>query len=51
MQIGAQPSSDDQQITIDELEIFNRALDASEIRGIWTAGGSGKCKPASGAIK
>jgi hypothetical protein len=51
MQIGSQPSSDDQQITIDELDVFNRALDASEIRGIWAAGSSGKCTPTPGALK
>jgi hypothetical protein len=30
---------------IDELEIFNRALSASEIRAIFLAGSAGKCKP------
>jgi len=30
---------------IDELEIFNRALSASEIAAIFNAGAAGKCKP------
>ena len=30
---------------IDEVEIFNRALDASEIQAIFDAGSAGKCKP------
>jgi hypothetical protein len=30
---------------IDEVEIFNRALSASEILAIYNAGSSGKCKP------
>ena len=30
---------------IDEVEIFNRALSAGEIQGIYTAGPAGKCKP------
>jgi hypothetical protein len=32
---------------IDEVEIFNRALSASEIQAIFTAGSAGKCKPAA----
>ena len=32
---------------IDEVEIFNRALDNSEIKGIFDAGSSGKCKSGS----
>jgi hypothetical protein len=31
---------------IDEVEIFNRALAQTEIRGIYRAGSAGKCKPA-----
>ena len=30
---------------IDEVEIFNRALSASEIQAIDNAGSAGKCKP------
>ena len=30
---------------IDEVEIFNRALDEAEIRAIYEAGSAGKCKP------
>jgi hypothetical protein len=30
---------------IDEVKIFNRALDASEIQAIFDAGSAGKCKP------
>jgi YVTN family beta-propeller protein len=30
---------------IDEVEVFNRALSATEIRSIFNAGGAGKCKP------
>jgi Concanavalin A-like lectin/glucanases superfamily len=30
---------------IDEVDVFNRALSASEIQAIYTAGGAGKCKP------
>ena len=30
---------------IDEVEIFNRALDALEIQAIFDAGSAGKCKP------
>jgi hypothetical protein len=51
MQIGSQPSSDDEPITIDELTIFNRALNSSEVRTIWAVGGSGKCKPSPGVSK
>ena len=32
---------------LDELEVFNRALNASEIQAIYTAGSAGKCKPFS----
>jgi hypothetical protein len=34
---------------IDEAEIFNRALSASEIQAIFNAGGAGKCKPGTGS--
>lgn len=30
---------------IDEVELFNRALDSTEIRSIWDADSLGKCKP------
>ena len=30
---------------IDEVEIFNRALSATEIQAIFDAGSAGKCKP------
>jgi hypothetical protein len=33
------------EIAIDELEIFNRALAASEVNDLYMAGPSGKCKP------
>jgi hypothetical protein len=33
---------------LDEIDIFGRALDASEVRAIFEAGGAGKCKNASG---
>ncbi len=32
------------EIAIDELELFNRALSASEIQAIYNAGNSGKCR-------
>jgi hypothetical protein len=32
------------EIAIDELELFNRALDSAEILSIWLAGDLGKCK-------
>jgi Concanavalin A-like lectin/glucanases superfamily len=32
---------------IDEVEVFNRALDASEIQAIVNAGSAGKCKPSN----
>ncbi len=35
---------------IDELEIFNRALSASEVQAIYTAAQSGKCKPTGLAV-
>ncbi len=35
---------------IDEVEIYNRALSASEIEDIFNAGGSGKCKRSSAMV-
>jgi len=35
---------------IDEVEIFNRALTATEIKAIYDAGSAGKIKPASGPV-
>jgi hypothetical protein len=34
--------------TIDEVEVFNRALTAPEIQAIFNAGNAGKCKDADG---
>jgi hypothetical protein len=51
LEIGTQPSSLDQPITLDELEIFNRALDSSEVRSIWAADRFGKCKTLPGGLK
>ena len=45
LEIGWQPSSVDEPIAIDELEIFSRALSQSELGAIANAGSSGKCKP------
>lgn len=39
------PPSSRGEIAIDELELFNRALDQSEIQAIFNAGSAGKCKP------
>jgi hypothetical protein len=47
LEIGWQPSSIDEPITIDELEIFNRALLQSEIQSLVNAGSAGKCRPDS----
>ena len=44
LDIGDVPASTDQPITIDELEFFNRALDASEIKAIYEAREAGKCR-------
>lgn len=44
LEIGWQPGTSDEPITIDELEIFNRALLQSEIQSIVNAGNAGKCK-------
>jgi hypothetical protein len=45
LEIGQQPSTIDEPITIDELEIFNRALSQAEIQTIFGAQSEGKCKP------
>ncbi|GIU81022.1 MAG: hypothetical protein KatS3mg006_0086 [Pyrinomonadaceae bacterium] len=50
IQIGYQPSSVDEPIAIDELEIFNRALTQQEIQAIYNAGPAGKCKPGQAKI-
>lgn len=44
LEIGWQPGTIDEPITIDELEIFNRVLLQSEIQSIVNAGNAGKCK-------
>jgi hypothetical protein len=44
MMIGYQPSSADEPITIDELEIFNRALTAQEVQHLYSFGSAGKCR-------
>jgi hypothetical protein len=38
------------EIAIDELELFNIALDQSAIAGIYNAGSAGKCKPSLGRL-
>ncbi len=43
LEIGWQPGTIDEPITIDELEIFNRALLLSEVQSIFNARSSGKC--------
>jgi concanavalin A-like lectin/glucanase superfamily protein/HYR domain-containing protein len=45
LEIGSQPGSIDEPITLDELEIFSRPLAASEINTLFNAGSAGKCKP------
>lgn len=45
LRIGNNPLDPHWNITIDELEIFNRELDYSEIFSICNAGSFGKCKP------
>jgi hypothetical protein len=45
LEIGWQPSTLDEPISLDELEIFSRALMLQEIQGIFNAGPAGKCKP------
>jgi hypothetical protein len=47
LEIGWQPGSLDQPISIDELEIFNRTLLQSEIQSIANARSAGKCRPGS----
>ncbi|HEX9670578.1 MAG TPA: LamG domain-containing protein [Thermoanaerobaculia bacterium] len=44
LEIGWQPGTIDEPITIDELEIFDRALMPQEIQDIVNAGSAGKCK-------
>lgn len=45
LRIGYHPQSPDWNIKIDELEIFDRALDPTEVNAIWNADSLGKCKP------
>ena len=46
--VGASPLGDNQPWWggLDEIEIFNRALDPAELAAIYQAGPAGKCKPA-----
>ncbi|MEA2162780.1 MAG: hypothetical protein QOK37_907 [Thermoanaerobaculia bacterium] len=44
LEIGWQPGTVDEPITLDELEIFNVALPLSDIQSIYNAGPGGKCK-------
>jgi hypothetical protein len=39
------PTTGATEIGIDELELFNRALSLSDIKGIFSAGPAGKCQP------
>jgi concanavalin A-like lectin/glucanase superfamily protein len=48
LEVGWQPSTLDEPITIDELEIFNVALGAADIQAIYGAGSAGKCKCTTG---
>lgn len=48
LEIGWQPSTLDEPITIDELEIFNVALAAADVQAIFNAGSAGKCKCVTG---
>jgi hypothetical protein len=50
LEIGWQPGTIDEPITIDELEIFNRVLLQSEIQSIVNAGSGGKCRQPCPAI-
>jgi CSLREA domain-containing protein/uncharacterized repeat protein (TIGR02543 family) len=53
LEIGWQPSTVDEPIIIDELEIFNRALGPQDIFAIFNSGSAGKCKcvqPPSGMV-
>jgi hypothetical protein len=45
--IGGRPDDYSSQEYIDEVEVFDRALSASEIRDAYVAGASGHCKPAA----
>lgn len=47
--IGARISGSNWAGSIDEVELFNRALSAAEISSIFTAGAAGKCKPSATA--
>ena len=42
--IGNNPFNPHWNISIDELELFNKALDTLEVSSIWNAGSAGKCK-------
>ncbi|MDO8366253.1 MAG: LamG-like jellyroll fold domain-containing protein [Saprospiraceae bacterium] len=42
--IGNNPFNQHWNIMIDELEIFNRAINPAEVNAIWNAGSFGKCK-------
>jgi 6-phosphogluconolactonase (cycloisomerase 2 family) len=48
LEIGQQPGTIDEPITLDELEIFNVALSLSDIQSIYNAGSGGKCKCTTG---
>lgn len=39
------------EVSLDEIEIFNTAVSASDIKAIFAAGGSGKCKPTTSGLK
>ena len=43
--IGGDGQTPGARIAVDEVEIFNRALDSLEVRSIWAADSLGKCKP------
>lgn len=47
LEIGSQPGAFDEDIIIDELEIFSRALDAQEVDSLFKADSAGKCKPST----
>ena len=49
-QLGPQFNGQFFQGLIDEVEIYNRALSASEIQAIFNAGSAGKCKPLSTCV-
>jgi len=50
--IGRLPDSPDKRLDgqIDEVEVYNRALSAAEIRAIFQAGSQGHCKPETEAV-